>query len=216
MSATLGSLPTPKSQGDGRRETGDGWTQTPSSCAGRRPRRPWRRRRSAPNPWVGCVIARDGEVVGEGATDVARWPARRGRGPSARGRPQPGVPPPTPRWNRARITVGRRPVPTPYSAAGVGRVVIALVDPDPRVAGTGINRLREQGVIVEVGVGADDARRSSGAVPPAPHIRPIVRGGEDGAEHRRSHRRPAMDRRAGSPDRTPEPTCTNCAPTRRR
>ena len=45
------------------------------------------------------------------------------------------------------------------AAAGVARVVAALEDPDPRVAGRGFAMLRAVGVAVEVGVGAEQARR---------------------------------------------------------
>ena len=44
-------------------------------------------------------------------------------------------------------------------AAGVRRVVVAIEDPDPNVAGAGVRRLRDAGVEVEVGVGADAATR---------------------------------------------------------
>jgi diaminohydroxyphosphoribosylaminopyrimidine deaminase/5-amino-6-(5-phosphoribosylamino)uracil reductase len=44
-------------------------------------------------------------------------------------------------------------------AAGVTRVVAALTDPDPQVAGTGFDRLRAAGIAVTVGVGADQAAR---------------------------------------------------------
>ena len=44
-------------------------------------------------------------------------------------------------------------------AAGIARVVSALEDPNPEVAGQGHARLRAAGIAVEIGVGADEARR---------------------------------------------------------
>jgi diaminohydroxyphosphoribosylaminopyrimidine deaminase/5-amino-6-(5-phosphoribosylamino)uracil reductase len=117
------------------------------------------RRRSAPNPWVGCVLARDGEVVGEGATRPpggahAEVEALRAAGAAAA------------RGCTAYVTLepcshhGRTPpCADALLDAGVARVVVATLDPDPHVAGTGIARLRDRGVSVEVGVGEDDARR---------------------------------------------------------
>ena len=112
------------------------------------------RRRTAPNPWVGCVLVRDGEVVGEGATATARRRARRGRR-AARGRR------PRPRRHRVRHARALRPprphrrrAPTRSIAAGVARVVVALEDPDragrraPASRGCGT-----RASTVEVGVG---------------------------------------------------------------
>src|ERR1700761_1579891 len=56
-------------------------------------------------------------------------------------------------------------------AAGIARVVSALEDPNPEVAGQGHARLRAAGIAVEVGLGADEARRAH-----AGHIRRIVDG----------------------------------------
>ena len=53
------------------------WTRRSASPAPRR-------RRTAPSPWVGCVLVRDGEVVGEGATEPPGRAARRGRRAAAR------------------------------------------------------------------------------------------------------------------------------------
>jgi len=117
------------------------------------------RSRTAPNPWVGCVIAVDGEIVGEGATQPPGGPhaeieALRAAGDRARGA-------------TAYVTLepcahhGRTPPCTDaLIEAGVTRVVVALEDPDPNVAGKGIACLREHGITVEVGVGADIASAS--------------------------------------------------------
>ena len=112
-----------------------------------------------PNPWVGCVIARDGVVVGEGfhvrpGEAHAEAIALAAAGSRAR---------------RATAYVTLEPCAhhgrTPPCAdalldAGVSRVVVAIEDPDPRVRGRGLARLRTRGVAVEVGVGAAEARRS--------------------------------------------------------
>ncbi len=112
-----------------------------------------------PNPWVGCVLERDGEVVGSGFHRAAGEPhaepvALAEAGERARGA-------------TAWVTLepcnhhGRTPPCTEaLIAAGVSRVVVALTDPDPQVAGRGIERLRAAGVAVQVGPGADAARRS--------------------------------------------------------
>lgn len=112
------------------------------------------RRRTAPWPAVGCVIVRDGTVVGEGATGPhpvgphAEPAALAVAGAAARGA-------------TAYVTLepcdhhGNTPPCTEaLIAAGIGRVVVACPDPDPRVAGRGEARLRAAGIDVVVGVGA--------------------------------------------------------------
>jgi diaminohydroxyphosphoribosylaminopyrimidine deaminase/5-amino-6-(5-phosphoribosylamino)uracil reductase len=126
------------------------------------------RSRTAPNPWVGCILVRDHEVVGEGATHPPGGPhaeveALRAAGDRARGA-------------TAYVTLepcahhGQTPPCTDaLLAAGVARVVVALEDPDPRVSGRGIAALRGRGVAVDVGVGA--ARARAGLLPYLVHRR---------------------------------------------
>ena len=104
-----------------------------------------------PNPMVGCVIVRDGVVVGEGWHEKAgeahaEINALRIAGNAARG---------------ATVYVSLEPCAhhgkTPPCAdalaeAGVGRVVAAMEDPFANVAGRGLQRLREAGITVEVGL----------------------------------------------------------------
>jgi diaminohydroxyphosphoribosylaminopyrimidine deaminase/5-amino-6-(5-phosphoribosylamino)uracil reductase len=115
--------------------------------------------RAAPNPAVGALVVKDGRVVGRGATAPGGRPhaevlALRDAGEAARG---------------ATLYVTLEPCShhgkTPpcadaIVAAGVARVVSALEDPDPRVAGQGHARLRAAGVAVEVGVLAEAARHA--------------------------------------------------------
>jgi diaminohydroxyphosphoribosylaminopyrimidine deaminase / 5-amino-6-(5-phosphoribosylamino)uracil reductase len=116
------------------------------------------RRRTAPNPWVGCALVRDGEVVGIGASEPpGRAHAEVGALAQAGGRA---------RGASAYVTLepcshhGRTPpCADALVAAGVTRVVAALEDPDARVAGKGFARLRAAGIDVTVGVGAARAAR---------------------------------------------------------
>ena len=112
---------------------------------------------TSPNPRVGCVLVRDGAVVGEGWHERAGGPhaevhALRQAGERARG---------------ATAYVSLEPCShhgrTPPCAnalidAGVARVVAAMTDPNPQVAGQGIQLLTLAGIRAEVGLMADAAR----------------------------------------------------------
>lgn len=111
-----------------------------------------------PNPRVGCVLVRDGEVVGEG------WHQRTG-GPHAE-RLALAMAGEGARGATAFVSLepcchhGKTPPCTDgLIAAGVTRVVAAMRDPNPLVAGAGLARLRAQGIEVEVGLLEEEARR---------------------------------------------------------
>ena len=118
------------------------------------------RGRTAPNPNVGCVIVRDGEIVGRGWTQPGGRPhaeqmALDEAGERARG-------------GTAYVTLEPCCHDSPRGpacgdlliAAGVARVVAAIADPDRRVDGGGFAKLQAAGIDVEVGAGADEAERS--------------------------------------------------------
>ena len=109
-----------------------------------------------PNPAVGCVIVKDGRVVGRGWTQSGGRPhgeteALRRAGAAARGAAAYVSLEPCCHWGRTPPCVDA------LVAAGLRRVVVALEDPDPRVAGEGLRRLRAAGLEVEVGLCAEEA-----------------------------------------------------------
>lgn len=109
-----------------------------------------------PNPAVGCVIVRDGRVVGRGWTQPGGRPhaeteALARAGDQAHGATAYVTLEPCSHWGRTP------PCADALIAAGVRRVVVALEDPDPRVAGGGLARLRAGGLVVEAGLGGTQA-----------------------------------------------------------
>ena len=116
---------------------------------------------TSPNPHVGCVIASSsGEVLGQGFTQQAGGPHAEVvalRDAAAAGHDVRGA--------TAYVTLepcahqGRTgPCCDALVAAGIGRVVASIADPNPLVAGQGFARLRAAGVAVEVGPGAAESR----------------------------------------------------------
>jgi diaminohydroxyphosphoribosylaminopyrimidine deaminase / 5-amino-6-(5-phosphoribosylamino)uracil reductase len=110
-----------------------------------------------PNPRVGCLIVRDGEVVGEGWHERAGQPHAE-RHALARAVEQA-------RGATCYVTLepcshtGRTgPCADALIEAGVSRVVVAMQDPNPLVAGQGLARLRAAGIAVECGLLEDEAR----------------------------------------------------------
>ncbi len=130
--------------------------------------------RTWPNPAVGAVIVRD---EGAGPVIVARgWTQPGGRphaevealrraGEAARGATMYVTLEPCSHHGKSP------PCADAVIAAGIARVVSAMADPNPEVAGAGHWRMAEAGITVEVGVGTEEARRAH-----AGHIRRVADG----------------------------------------
>lgn len=114
--------------------------------------------RVAPNPAVGCVLVKDDRVVGRGWTQPSGRPHAETEALARAGEEAKGA--------TAYVTLepcdhhGRTP---PCSQAlvdaGIVRCVVAVSDPDPRVAGQGIERLAKAGIAITTGVLEEEAAR---------------------------------------------------------
>ena len=161
--------------------------------------------RAWPNPAVGAIVVRnegpEPVIVGRGWTQPGGRPhaeseALRRAGAAARG---------------ATLYVTLEPCShhgkTPPCAdaviqSGVARVVSALEDPNPEVAGAGHRRLAESGITVDIGVEADEARRAH-----AGHIRRV----RDGRPHVMLKLAVSADGKAGLAGRRPAPITGDAA-----
>jgi diaminohydroxyphosphoribosylaminopyrimidine deaminase/5-amino-6-(5-phosphoribosylamino)uracil reductase len=118
------------------------------------------RGRTGPNPNVGCVIVREGRVVGRGWTQAGGRPHAEAMALAEAGAKARGA--------TAYVTLEPCAHQSPRGPAcsdllieaGVSRVVVALEDPDIRTAGRGFARLEAAGIAVTRGVRADEAKRS--------------------------------------------------------
>ena len=115
---------------------------------------------SSPNPNVGCVIVQEGRVVGRGWTQAGGRPHAEAMALAQAGEAACGATAYVSLEPCAHHSERGPSCADSLIAAGLARVVIACTDPDPRTNGTGAERLRAAGVIVETGVLADDARRA--------------------------------------------------------
>ncbi|HLB07022.1 MAG TPA: bifunctional diaminohydroxyphosphoribosylaminopyrimidine deaminase/5-amino-6-(5-phosphoribosylamino)uracil reductase RibD [Alphaproteobacteria bacterium] len=127
-----------------------------------------------PNPAVGCVLVREGRVAGRGATAPGGRPhaetiALERAGSAAQGA-------------TAYLTLepcahhGKTPpCAQALIAAGIGRAVVALEDPDPRVRGRGLEALRQKGIEVSLGVLEGEAvELNAGFIARVTQGRPLV------------------------------------------
>ena len=149
--------------------------------------------RTWPNPAVGSVVVKDGVILGrawthDGGRPHAETQALTQAGEAARG---------------ATLYVTLEPCShqgkTPPCAdaiirAGIVRVVSALDDPNPEVAGQGYTKLRERGIAVETGLGGEEAARAH-----AGHVRRM----RDGRPHVLLKLAVSADGMAGLPGRKP-------------
>ncbi|MEK9679085.1 MAG: bifunctional diaminohydroxyphosphoribosylaminopyrimidine deaminase/5-amino-6-(5-phosphoribosylamino)uracil reductase RibD [Rhodospirillaceae bacterium] len=111
-----------------------------------------------PNPSVGCVLVRDGRVVGRGWTQPGGRPHAETVALARAGEAAAGA--------TAYVTLepcnhhgGSPPCTEAFIKAGIAKVYAAITDPDERVLGTGIQRLQDAGITTEIGLEEGAARQ---------------------------------------------------------
>jgi diaminohydroxyphosphoribosylaminopyrimidine deaminase / 5-amino-6-(5-phosphoribosylamino)uracil reductase len=114
--------------------------------------------RTWPNPAVGAVVVKDGVIVGRGWTQAGGRPhaepeALKRAGEAARGATLYVTLEPCSHFGKSPPCVDA------VIAAGIARVVSAIEDPNPEVAGQGHAKLRAAGIAVDIGLGAAEAAR---------------------------------------------------------
>nr|WP_183637855.1 bifunctional diaminohydroxyphosphoribosylaminopyrimidine deaminase/5-amino-6-(5-phosphoribosylamino)uracil reductase RibD [Niveibacterium umoris] len=133
---------------------------------------------TSPNPRVGCVIVRDGSIVGEGWTqpagqnhaEVQALADAAARGEDVRGATAYVTLEPCSHFGRTP------PCADALVRAGLARVVSAMEDPNPLVSGNGLRRLNEAGIETASGLLAGEARElNAGFVSRMTRGRPWVR-----------------------------------------
>lgn len=115
---------------------------------------------SAPNPAIGCVIVKDGLIIGEGHTqppggnhaEIEAINDARSKGRDVRGATAYVTLEPCSHFGRTP------PCADALVSAGLAKVVAAMADPNPLVAGKGFERLRAAGIAVETDLLAEQAR----------------------------------------------------------
>ena len=112
--------------------------------------------RTGENPAVGCVIVKDGQVVGQGVTSDGGRPHGETNALQVAGRAARGA--------TAYVTLEpcshygqTAPCALALIEAGIARCVISLIDPDPRVHWRGAALLQEAGIDTVIGEGAEEA-----------------------------------------------------------
>jgi diaminohydroxyphosphoribosylaminopyrimidine deaminase / 5-amino-6-(5-phosphoribosylamino)uracil reductase len=116
------------------------------------------RGRTSPNPLVGAVIAREGQIVGEGyhrkaGEAHAEVDALNHAGDAARTATLYVTLEPCCHWGRTP------PCTEAVIRAGIEHVFVAQIDPNPKVAGNGVRQLENAGIRVDIGLCESDARR---------------------------------------------------------
>ncbi len=115
------------------------------------------------NPSVGCVIVKDGAVIGEGATGVGGRPHAEELALAQAGAAAQGATVYLTLEPCAQRTAGSVSCSDLLLGAGIARGVIATRDPHPLAAGAGVDRLRASGIAVEFGLLEAEARAQNAA-----------------------------------------------------